>query len=240
MVKNMKILNKFKIIRANGYEDFSQIALRETLRLTKGSKQKLLLLPTGNSPTGFYNEFTHYLNKNTNEKKRFFFTNLDEYLHISQSSKISFQSYLKRNISNKLNLSEKNFYWIDNKTTIEIEKRKINFIIKKFTKIDLCILGLGKNGHIAFNEPGCDWNLDFFDTPLAKATKNNLKNLPTKITHGRTHGIKTILSSKKILLLVSGSGKKIALKKLLQKKIDNKFPVTSLCQHPNLTIITDE
>ena len=72
MVKNMKILNQFKIIRANGYEDFSQIALRETLRLTKGSKQKLLLLPTGNSPTGFYREFTHYLNKNTNEKKRFF------------------------------------------------------------------------------------------------------------------------------------------------------------------------
>ena len=72
----MKILNKFKIIRANGYEDFSQIALRETLRLTKGSKQKLLLLPTGSSPTGFYNEFTHYLNKNTNEKKDFFLPTL--------------------------------------------------------------------------------------------------------------------------------------------------------------------
>lgn len=235
----MKFPNKFKITQAKGYEDFSQIALNETLRLTKGSRQKLLFLPTGNSPTGFYGKFTSYLIKNPREKKRFFFTNLDEYLNISQSSKISFQSYLKRNISNKLNLSEKNFYWISNRTTIEIEKRKVNSIIKKFKKIDLCILGLGKNGHIAFNEPGCDWNLDFFDIPLSRTTKNNLKKLSTKISHGRTLGIKTILLSKKILLLVTGSGKELALKKLLQKKIDTKFPVTSLIKHPNLTIIID-
>ena len=235
----MKFPNKFKITQAKGYEDLSQIALNETLRLTKGSRQKLLFLPTGNSPTGFYGKFTSYLIKNPREKKRFFFINLDEYLNISQSSKISFQSYLKRNISNKLNLSEKNFYWISNRTTIEIEKRKVNSIIKKFKKIDLCILGLGKNGHIAFNEPGCDWNLDFFDIPLSRTTKNNLKKLSTKISHGRTLGIKTILSSKKILLLVTGSGKELALKKLLKKKIDNKFPVTSLIKHPNLTIIID-
>lgn len=235
----MKFPNKFKIIQAKGYENFSQIALSETLRLTRGSRQKLLFLPTGNSPTGFYREFTSYLIKNPKEKKRFFFTNLDEYLNISQSSKISFKSYLKRNISNKLKLSEKNFYWISNKTPIEIEKGKVNSIIKKFQRIDLCILGLGKNGHIAFNEPGCDWNLDFFDIPLARSTKNSLKNLPAKISYGRTLGIKSILSSKKILLLVSGSGKEIALKKLLQKKIDTKFPVTSLIKHSNLTIIID-
>ena len=235
----MKFPNKMKTIQAKGYEDFSQIALSETLRLTKGSRQKLLFLPTGSSPTGFYGKFTSYLIKNPREKKRFFFTNLDEYLNISQSSKISFKSYLERNISSKLDLSEKNFYWISNRTTIEIEKRKVNSIIKKFKKIDLCILGLGKNGHIAFNEPGCDWNLDFFDIPLSRTTKNNLKKLSTKISHGRTLGIKTILSSKKILLLVTGSGKELALKKLLQKKIDTKFPVTSLIKHPNLTIIID-
>ncbi len=238
MKKNTKISkNNFRVIQAKSYQDFSLIAFQETLSLTRGSRQKLLFLPTGNSPKGFYGELINYLFKNPREKKRFFFTNLDEYLNISQRSKISFQSYLKKNISNKLKLSKKSFYWINNKTTIEIEKRKVNSIIRKYKNIDLCILGLGKNGHIAFNEPGCDWNLEFFDTPLAKATKNNLKNYSTEITHGRTVGIKTILSSKKVLLLVSGSGKETALKKLLQKKIDVKFPVTSLHRHPNLTII---
>ena len=52
----------------------------------------------------------------------------------------------------------------------EYEKRINN-------NIDLCILGIGRNGHIAFNEPGCDWDLEFFDTPLDKVTKKDLRNL---------------------------------------------------------------
>ena len=238
MNKSTKISkNNFKVIQTQNYQGFSFTAFQETLRLTKGSRQKLVILPTGNTPTGFYQEFTNYLLKNSKEKKRFFFINLDEYLNIPQSSKISFQSYLKRNISTKLKLSDKYFYWINNKTPIEKEKRKIQSIINKYNKIDLCILGLGKNGHIAFNEPGCDWNLEFFDTPLAKVTKNDLRNLPFPITHGRTLGIKKIFSAKKILLLVSGKKKERSFQILLKKKVDKKFPVTSLINHPNLTII---
>ena len=152
MNKSTKISkNNFKVIQTQDYQGFSFAAFQETLKLTKGSRQKLVVLPTCNTPTGFYQEFTNYLLKNSKEKNRFFFTNLDEYLGIPQNSKVSFQSYLKRNISNKLNLQNRNFYWINNKTPIEKEKSKVESIIKKFKKIDLCILGLGKNGHIAFN-----------------------------------------------------------------------------------------
>ena len=238
MNKSTKISkNNFKVIQTQDYQGFSVTAFQETLKLTKGSRQKLLVLPTGNTPTGFYQQFTDYLLKNSKEKNRFFFTNLDEYLGIPKNSKVSFQSYLKKNISNKLKLPKRNFYWINNQTPIEKEKRKVDSIIKKFKKIDLCILGLGKNGHIAFNEPGCDWDLEFFDTPLDKVTKNDLRNLSIPITHGRTLGIKKILSAKKILLLVSGKKKEIPLQKLLKKKVDKSFPVTSLINHPNLTII---
>ena len=238
MNKSTKISkNNFKVIQAQDYQGFSFAAFQETLKLTKGSRQKLLFLPTGNTPTGFYQQFTDYLLKNSKEKNRFFFINLDEYLSIPQNSKVSFQSYLKRNISNKLKLSNRNFYWINNKTPIEKEKSKVESIIKKFKKVDLCILGLGKNGHIAFNEPGCDWDLEFFDTPLDKVTKKDIRNLSIPITHGRTLGIKKILSAKKILLLVSGKKKEIPLQKLLKKIVDKNFPVTSLINHPNLTII---
>ena len=238
MNKSTKISkNNFKVIQAQDYQGFSFAAFQETLKLTKGSRQKLLVLPTGNTPTGFYQQFTDYLLKNSKEKNRFFFINLDEYLSIPQNSKVSFQSYLKRNISNKLKLPMRNFYWINNQTPIEKEKRKVDSIIKKFKKIDLCILGLGKNGHIAFNEPGCNWDLEFFDAPLDKITKNDLRNLSIPITHGRTFGIKKILSAKKILLLVSGKKKEIPLQKLLKKIVDKNFPVTSLINHPNLTII---
>ena len=143
MNKSTKISkNNFKVIQAQDYQGFSFAAFQETLKLTKGSRQKLLFLPTGNTPTGFYQQFTDYLLKNSKEKNRFFFINLDEYLGIPQNSKVSFQSYLKRNISNKLKLPNKNFYWINNKTPIKIEKRKVDSIVKKYKKIDLCILGL--------------------------------------------------------------------------------------------------
>ena len=59
----------FKIIQTQDYQGFSVAAFQETLKLTKGSRQKLLVLPTGNTPTGFYQQFTDYLLKNSKVSK---------------------------------------------------------------------------------------------------------------------------------------------------------------------------
>ena len=171
---------------------------------------------------------------------KFFFINLDEYLEINQTNKISFKKYLDNNLVKPLGLKSKHYYWINNQKPINQEKAKILNIIKKHKHISLCVLGIGENGHIAFNEPNCDPKLDFYDTKRSQSTQKNTTFSKKPITNGRTIGIKKILSSKKILVLVSINNKKRPLKKLLSKKIDPMYPVTYLSQHKNVTIVVKE
>lgn len=241
MRKNIKTLkNNFHIYTALNKQEFDKIAFEKFLSLTKGFNKKLIFLPTGNTPLGFYKKFCEYYLSNKLLLNKFFFINLDEYLEINQTNKISFKKYLDNNLVKPLGLKSKHYYWINNQKPISQEKAKILNIIKKHKCISLCVLGIGENGHIAFNEPNCDPKLDFYDTKLSQSTQKNITFSKKPIINGRTIGIKKILSSKKILVLVSINKKKRPLKKLLSKKIDPIYPVTYLSQHKNVTIVVKE
>jgi glucosamine-6-phosphate deaminase len=109
--------------------------------------------------------------------------------------------------------------------------------------LDLAILGLGTNGHVAFNEPGSDWLAPTQEVALATATKQAQQGLYTDASavppHGLTMGIATIRSARSILLLVSGSNKAMAVKALLRGEPDPDWPVTSILDHPNLMVLGD-
>ena len=241
MRRNIKISqNNFHKYYVKSQKEFDETAFNNFYSLTKGNKSKLVFLPTGKTPLGFYKQLVKYSSINKNFIKKFFFINLDEYLDVSQSSKASFKKYLENNLVNPLKLTPKKYYWIDNKKLIQQEASYLNSLIKIHKSIDLCILGVGENGHIAFNEPNCNPNLDFYDTPLKKSTIKDITLNNKSITHGRTIGISKILSSKKILLLVSGKNKKSSLRKLFSKKVDTSYPVSYLSSHSNVTIIIKE
>lgn len=241
MRRNIKISqSNFHKYYVKSQKEFDELAFNKFLSLTRGNRNKLVFLPTGKTPLGFYQQIIEYSLINKGFIKKFFFINLDEYLGISQSSEHSFKKYLENNLVNPLKLTSKQYYWIDNKKPIHKETTYLDSLIKKYKSIDLCILGVGENGHIAFNEPNCNPNLDFYDTSLKKSTLKNITFNKKLITHGRTIGISKILSSKKILLLVSGKNKKSSLKKLLSKKIDTNYPVSYLSSHSNVTIIIKE
>ena len=113
-------------------------------------------------------------------------------------------------------------------------------IIEQLGGIDLAILGIGQNGHIAFNEP-----VTPFDsvTHLAKLTESTrISNGGTdKIPkYGMTMGIKTIMSAKKILLLAKGKNKAEIVKKALQGPITTDCPASILQTHPDCTFFLDE
>ena len=241
MRRNIKISHiNFHTYYVKSQKEFDELAFNKFLILTRGNRSKLVFLPTGKTPLGFYKQLVKYSLINKTFIKKFFFINLDEYLGISQSSETSFKKYLENNLVNPLKLTSKQYYWIDNKKPIRRENSYLDSLIKIHKSIDLCILGVGENGHIAFNEPNCNPNLDFYDSLLKKSTLKNITSNKKLITHGITIGISKILSSKKILLLVSGKNKKTSLKKLLSKKIDINYPVSYLSSHSNVTIIIKE
>jgi galactosamine-6-phosphate isomerase len=107
--------------------------------------------------------------------------------------------------------------------------------------IDLCILGLGINGHIAMNEPASC--LQPF-AHVARLTEESLRhpmlaNSQTTPTHGLTLGLAEILASREILLLVNGASKRTPLERLLKHDLSTEFPASFLWLHPNCTVLCD-
>lgn len=107
--------------------------------------------------------------------------------------------------------------------------------------IDVCILGLGLNGHIAMNEPATFSIPHAHVASLAPGSRNHalLQGLARKPRHGLTLGMNDILCSRKVLLLVSGENKRPALTQVLRPEVTTRFPASFLWLHPDATVICD-
>ena len=109
---------------------------------------------------------------------------------------------------------------------------------------DLQLLGIGTNGHIAFNEPGTAFNLTTNVAELAGATveaNSHYFKTPADVpTHAFSMGIKSIMQAQKILLIASGANKAQAIKEMIEASVTNESPVSILQTHPDVTVIIDE
>jgi glucosamine-6-phosphate deaminase len=191
-------------------------------------------LPTGASPLGGY----HLLARWSNEKKidwskaRCFA--LDDYLEAEERE--TFAYYLEENLYQYTNLPKENKF---------NPRHNDNYddVIAKAGGLDLTVLGLGTNGHIAFNEPGTPRNSWTHCTWLAESTRmaNQTYFGPHEDVPRRavTMGIETILSSKRIILIVSGKGKQETLEKALLGTTNVQVPASFLSLHPHVTVLSD-
>jgi galactosamine-6-phosphate isomerase len=107
--------------------------------------------------------------------------------------------------------------------------------------IDLCVLGLGMNGHIAMNEPSSSLQAQAHIASLAESTLRHpmLADTRSKPAFGLTLGMTEILTSREILLLVSGAAKREPLSKFLRREITTNFPASLLWLHSNWTLLCD-
>jgi len=125
--------------------------------------------------------------------------------------------------------------------TPESECRRVSRWLETNGPIDLCILGLGLNGHVAMVEPAAELVPGVHVTRLSASSKKHplLRSLERKPTHGLTLGIGDILRSRQILLLVSGTPKRAALERLLAGPLTTRFPASLLRLNPNTTVLCD-
>lgn len=194
----------------------------------------LLGLPTGRTPLNMYEHIKELTRKRNVDWSQAQFFGLDEYLDTDRLQ--SFKYYLETNVYGPLKISEKN---CSNPLTI------VNYdnAIESMGGLDLTVLGIGTNGHIAFNEPPtselswthCVWltestkdaNMEFFESP---------EIVPDKAV---TMGIQTLLSSRRLILMAFGSHKKEILERALKGPVDPLIPASYLQKHQNLEIYTD-
>ena len=223
------------ITRCNTIAELNEKASETIIRELQQNPQSLICAATGNSPTGVYQKLV--------DKKEIFdtsdlrFIKLDEWYGLDINDEGSCEKYLHEHLFNPLGISHKNYVAFDGKTPDpEKEFEHVKNYLEEHGPIDLCILGLGKNGHIAFNEPADNLHTHAHLASLSSTSLEHsmIKGTGEPIKYGMTLGMTDILKSKKIILLVNGTHKNAIMQKLMEQKITTQLPASFLWLHANV------
>jgi len=213
----------------------------------KQSQNKLCVLglATGSSPLSVYRELISLHNNGLSFKNVVTF-NLDEYFLLPPEHVQSYHNFMHENLFNHIDIDPKNIHIPKG----SLSQYEIDLYCKEYEQkiidqggIDLQILGIGRTGHIGFNEPGSHANsitrlvtLDHITRFDAAPAFNGIENVPKKAI---TMGINTILTSKRIILMAWGNKKADVVLKSIEGKIDPNIPCSYLQNHNNATVVLD-
>ena len=195
-------------------------------------------LPTGETIIPIYQCLSFLINKTKIDASKIKTFNLDEYISMPPSDKNSYHHFMHEHLFSKINIKKENTNFPEDKKPSLYDK-----LIKKSGGLDLTILGIGVNGHIAFNEPGSSIKSKTRIVKLTQSTINSNSRffkddkVPKKAI---TIGIFAILSSKKIILVATGKNKAEIIAKTLKSKPSPKIPASFLKRHKKTLVILDE
>ena len=215
------------------YREMSSVVADLVQSEIEGSLNCKLCLPTGSTPLGLYKEL---INRELDWDLVTTF-NLDEYI-INRQHPQSYYSFMKKNFFDKINIKPNSCYF-PSRPTLAYED-----IINHFGGIDLCILGIGTNGHIAFNEPGSPFNSRTRVVNLDDGTRSDnsrfFESFNEVPKQAITMGLATIMEAKKIVLMANGVHKFKILNVAMNSGINEKVPASVLQNHNNLEVYYSE
>lgn len=225
--------------------DFSEMS-RKGFELVKAEIDKkpdlLFCVASGGSPSGLYSEMKTFQDQNPDFCSKLRVVKLDEWGGLEVGSTFTSEHDVQSKFIQPLGISKDRYLTFDPFAADPEEECKRMKGELRLSEIDICILGIGVNGHIALNEPAEILQSGFHIAQLAESTLNNgmIKSLKQPPTFGMTMGVGEILRSKKILLFISGSGKKAAFEKLLNEEVSTQCPASLLWLHPNVDVLVDK
>ncbi len=221
-------------------ETAAEIVARE-VRLRPES---VLGLPTGESVLPMYDRLVELAAEGIATFAATTTFNLDEYAGLGPGHPASFRAYMQRQFVGRLRPAPARVHVPDGDSAdLEGACRAYEAAIIEAGGWDLCVLGLGRNGHIGFNEPGSAAHSRTRVVELAAATRAAAARDfgPTEAVPERavTVGVGTILEARSIVLVAAGTGKEAALAALLSGHVQRAWPATHLWRHADVTVIAD-
>lgn len=217
--------------KVGSYEKLSRLAALEIKKKIQSGNRVNLGLPTGGTPIGMYKDLANDSHLNWWNVTTF---NLDEYVGIDKSHSESYMEFMMRNLFNHIEIDTFNVWFPD-------QSKDYDETIDSLGGLDLTILGIGTNGHIAFNEPGSSFDSKTRIVDLDKQTIednsrffDSIDDVPKQAI---TMGLDTIMKSKEILLIAQGKKKLEIIQKALFGEITESIPASILQKHDNLTIL---
>lgn len=220
-----------KIKYCQDYNEMSQLASDSIISGLQKRPGQLLCAASGNSPTGTYERLTKVFENDPGLFKDLSLVKLDEWVGIAPNAPSSCESYIQNKIVRPLRIPKERYIsFKSNPVSPKEECKRMQLELDQKGPIDLCVLGLGQNGHIGFNEPASELvpNCHVAELTSDSLEHQMINSLDRKPNYGLTLGMADILSSIKIILLVTGSNKQAVLQKLLSKRITTSLPASFL------------
>lgn len=232
-----------RVVITKDYEELSAKAAKVMLDVVKENPYAVLGLATGTTPLGLYAHMIADHEKHGTSYAHIRTVNLDEYKGIGKTHPQSYVYFMRKNLFEGLDIDPENTN-IENGMAEDEAKECARYdeLLEQLPR-DLQLLGLGSNGHIAFNEPGTPFGSGTHVVELAESTvKDNarlfddISEVPRKAF---TMGIRQIMQAKKILILASGANKADAVYRMVKGEVTEAVPASVLQLHPDCVLIAD-
>lgn len=233
-----------KVIITKDYDEMSQKAFEVMSGVVKSNPAAVIGLATGSTPIGLYKNMIKDHNENGTSYKKIKTVNLDEYAGLDVNSDQSYVYFMRDNLFNHIDIDLKNTNIENGKAADrEAECARYNALLETMQQ-DIQVLGIGSNGHIAFNEPGTPFGSVTHIVNLTESTiKDNsrlFKSIDEVPRQAFTMGLKNIMNAKKILILANGANKAKAVYGLVKGEVTENVPASILQLHPDCTLVCDE
>lgn len=233
-----------KLVVCKDQNEANKVAGDMMVETVKENPEAILGLATGSTPVGMYNYMIEEHKENGTSYKNVSTVNLDEYIGLEPTHEQSYRHFMNETLFKGLDINLENTYVPSGMGDGEANAVAYEETLAELGPVDIQVLGIGTNGHIAFNEPGTSFDLGSHVTNLVPETIeansrffDSIDDVPKTAI---TMGIKSILRAKKIILLAFGENKAEAIKGTFEDEISTDLPATALRNHPDVTIITDE
>ena len=234
-----------RLIRTKDYQEASRQVANIISAQVILKPDSVLGLATGSSPIGAYRQLIEWYNKGDVDFSRVRSVNLDEYVGLAPSHEQSYAYFMHHNFFDSINIKPENVHLPDGlDPDAEEQGKKYDALIRSLGGVDLQLLGIGRDGHIGFNEPCGEFVKGTHcveltqDTREANARFFGSVELVPKTAY--TMGILDIMQARRVLMIAMGSSKAAILKDAFWGPVTPQIPASILQLHPDFTLVADE
>ena len=232
----------FHVVIQQDHEEMSVRAAKWLHGKVAEKPDLLLCAATGGTPTRTYELFAESWEGHRGAVRGLRVIKLDEWGGLPPGDPGTCEAYLRRHLLEPLGVSDdRHIGFRADAPDPQAECERVASALDEQGPVDVCVLGLGVNGHLGFNEPAAALQAHPHVARLSETTLAHpmVRHSRGAVTHGLTLGMGDILHAASVLLLVSGAHKRGPLRRLLTDPVSTEFPASFLWLHPDVTCVCD-
>ena len=210
----------------------------------RNHSQPVIGFATGSTPLGVYRYFIDNYQAQKVSFRQVKAFNLDEYVGLTPSHPRSFASAMKNELFSHIDILPENINALDGSKENMIQECQRYESLIDANPIDIQILGIGMDGHIAYNEPGSPLDgachvVDLHQESIESSLDYGFDHIEDVPTQGVTQGIGTIMKAKQLIMMAKGEKKADLVKRMIYGEVTSDFPSSIIQRHPNVIVCLD-